>query len=77
MPTPDDVRVYNAAGFGRAIRHFREQAGLTQAQLAGRVGVHRSYLAEIEAGKLSEQTRRIIALLKAADARIVVTRADW
>ncbi len=77
MSTSDEFRIYNAGGLGRAIRHFRERAGLTQGELADLVGVHRSYLAELEGGKVSEQTRRIIALLKAVDARIGVSRAEW
>jgi len=78
MPTDEaSFRVYNAAALGQAVRHFREQAGLTQAELAGRVGLQRSYVAELETGHVTEQTRRIVDLLKAVGARIEVKRADW
>ncbi len=77
MSTEGEFRVYNAEALGLAIRHFREEAGLTQAQLAAQVGVHRTYLAELEAGKMTDQTRRIVGLLKMLGARIVVRRADW
>lgn len=77
MSTEDQFLVYNAEALGQAIRHFREQAGLTQAELAEQVGIQRSYLAELEAGKVTEQTRRLVSLLRALGARIVVGKADW
>ena len=77
MSTPPEFRVYNAEGLGQAIRHFREEAGLTQAELAEQVGVHRSYLAEMEAGKVTEHTRRLVGLLKALGVRMVIRQADW
>lgn len=70
-------RVYNAQGLGLAVREFRERAGLTQAELAARTGLQRSYIAELESGKMTEQTRRIIELLRALGARITVQQADW
>ncbi len=69
--------MYHAEAIGSAVRHFRERAGLTQAELAARVRIHRSYLAEREAGQMTEQTRRIVEPLKELDARIVIQRADW
>lgn len=69
--------VYNAEGLGLAVQSYRQRAGLSQAELAERVGIHRSYLAELEAGNATEQTRRIVALLKELGARIVVVEADW
>ena len=77
MPTEDQFLVYNAESLGPALRHFREQAGLTQAQLAELVGIQRSYLAELEAGKVSEQTRRLVNLFRVLGARIVIGKADW
>ena len=70
-------RVYNAEGLGQAVRHFREQAGLTQTELADLVGLRQSYLSEIEAGKVTEQTQRLVALFKALGVRITVGDADW
>jgi len=77
MSTRDEYLVYNAEGLGLAVRHFREEAGLTQAELAERVGIHRSYIAELEAGQVTEQTRRLVLLLKVVGARITIRRADW
>ncbi len=77
MPTAETFLVYNADALGQAVRHFRERAGLTQAQLAARIDIQRSYLAELEAGKTTEQTRRLVALLKELGARIVIQEAPW
>jgi transcriptional regulator with XRE-family HTH domain len=70
-------RVYNAESLGLAIREFRQREGLTQSQLAARTGLQRSYVAELEAGKMTEQTRRIVDLLHALGARITVEKAPW
>jgi transcriptional regulator with XRE-family HTH domain len=77
METSEHVRVYNAKGLGAAIRHFRHEAGLTQAELAAQVGVQRTYLSKLENGEMSEQVDRLIQLLKFTGARITVSKADW
>jgi HTH-type transcriptional regulator / antitoxin HipB len=77
MPINDEFRIYNAQALGQAVRHFREEAGLTQAELGERVGLHQSYISEIESGKVTEHTRRLIALLKVLGVRLTVGRADW
>jgi transcriptional regulator with XRE-family HTH domain len=46
------------------IREWRKTRGLTQAQLADRACMSRSYLAEIEAGKLPVNTYRIDRLAR-------------
>ena len=70
-------RLYTAASVGRAIRHYREEAGLTQQQLAEMAGVHRSYLSELERGGETEQLRRILRLLKLLGVRASLQKADW
>ncbi len=39
------------AGVGETIKQRRAQLGLTQKELAARVGISRQYLAEIETGR--------------------------
>jgi HTH-type transcriptional regulator/antitoxin HipB len=73
----DTVRVYNAAGLGAAVRHFREEAGLTQDELAQRVGLHRPYLVKLESGHTTEQLERLVLVLKELGARITIEKADW
>jgi len=77
MQTSDQFRVYHPAALGQAVKHFREDAGLTQAELAEKVGIRRVYLAEFEAGKVTEQTERLVSLLRALGVRLVATKADW
>ena len=54
-PTRGPFRIYTPASLGDAIRHYRTEAGLTQAQLAKKAGLQRSYLSELETGKETEQ----------------------
>jgi transcriptional regulator with XRE-family HTH domain len=70
-------RVYTAASIGPAIRHFRLHEGLTQAELADRVGLTHSYLSRLENGQETEQLRRIVAILKQLGVRMTLQHADW
>lgn len=70
-------RLYTAASVGPAIRHYREEAGLTQEQLAEMAGLNRSYLSSLEQGKETEQMRRILRLLKHLGVRATLQKADW
>ncbi len=69
-------RVYTPAALGTAIRHYRKQAGLSQAELAERAGLHRSYLSDLEQGKETEQVRRIFRLLRHLGVRLTLEKAD-
>ncbi|MFI4977816.1 MAG: helix-turn-helix domain-containing protein [Solirubrobacterales bacterium] len=76
-PAAKPFRLYTAASVGPAIRHYREEAGLTQEELADMAGLHRSYLSELEQGRETEQTRRILRLLKLLGVRATLQKADW
>ena len=77
-PSPDKpFRLYTAASVGPAIRAYREEAGLTQQELADMAGLHRSYLSDLEQGKQTEQLRRILRLLKLLGVRATLHKADW
>lgn len=73
----ENFRLYTPASLGAAIKHYREQAGLTQAELAERAGLHRSYLSELESGAETQQLRRIFRVLKQLGVRVTLTKADW
>ena len=49
------------------IRVFREYRGLTQQQLADRVGIQRAYLAEIETGRKMGAVKTLKAIAQALD----------
>lgn len=70
-------RLYTAASVGPAIRHYREEAGLTQDQLADMAGLNRTYLSDLEQGKETEQMRRILRVLKLLGVRATLQKADW
>lgn len=70
-------RVYTPAALGTAIRHYRQQAGLSQAELAERTGLNRTYLSSLERGKETEQVRRLLRVLKQLGVRVTLEKADW
>jgi transcriptional regulator with XRE-family HTH domain len=70
-------RLYTGASVGPAIRQFCRQSGLTQAQLADRVGISPSYLSHLENGKETKQLRRIVAILKLLGVRVTLQKEDW
>jgi transcriptional regulator with XRE-family HTH domain len=50
------------------LRDLRRRAGLTQAELAGRIGKPQSFISKLELGTLSEPSfTDVIALAKALD----------
>ncbi len=70
-------RVYTSDSLGAAIRHYRQEAGLTQAQLAELVGLNRTYLSDLERGSETEQLRRLLRVLKRLGVRMTLQKADW
>ncbi len=70
-------RVYTAASIGPAIKQYRREAGLTQAELADSVGITQSYLSRLEDGLETEQLRRIVKVLKQLGVRATLQYADW
>ena len=81
-PARDDdqsrFRVYTPASLGVAIRHFRQEAGLTQAELAESLGLNRTYLSDLENGKKETETlKRVLRLLRQLGVRMTVEKADW
>jgi transcriptional regulator with XRE-family HTH domain len=70
-------RIYSPASLGDALRYYRTEAGLTQAQLAEATGLQRSYLSELERGKETEQLTRILRVLRHLGVRMTLDKADW
>lgn len=77
-PAPKQpFRLYSATSIGPAIRHYREEAGLTQSELAEMAGINRTYLSNLEQGQETEQLRRVLRLLKLLGVRATLQKADW
>ncbi len=73
-----EFRVYTPASLGAAIRHFREEAGLSQAALAESVGLNRTYLSDLERGKKETETlKRVLRLLRRLGVRMTLEKAEW
>lgn len=70
-------RVYTPASLGAAIRHYRREARLSQAELAERAGLNRTYLSDLERGKETEQVKRILRVFKQLGVRMTLEKADW
>ena len=70
-------RIYTAASLGAGIKHYRQEAGLSQADLAARSGLNRTYLSDLERGKETEQLRRLLRVLRQLGVRIILQKADW
>lgn len=61
-PPHPSFRARNAKDLGLAVKHFRTASGLSQAELAARAGLHRSYLSELEGGRSTEAMARLMSL---------------
>lgn len=59
------------------MKHFRLQSGITQAELAARAGIHRSYLSELESGHATEALDRLMALFRDLGVRVTIAPEDW
>lgn len=72
----DEFVVVGPSGFGKAIREFRHQRGLTQHQLADLADMHRSYLARLESGSATQALQQINRALAALGLEVVVRIKD-
>lgn len=76
MARSKPFRIYSAQSVGTAIRHYRKQAGLTQAELAALAGIDRTYLTRLEGGKENEQLRRILRVFRQLGVTMELGKAD-
>jgi transcriptional regulator with XRE-family HTH domain len=68
-------RIQTPGSLAAAIRHYRREAGLTQAQLAEAAGLNRTYLAKLESGAETEQLRRIFRVLRQLEVRMTLEKS--
>lgn len=67
-----EIVVANETLFGLAVQEFRTRAGLTQAELAERLDLHRSYLSALENGRSNAAMRAVMRALRELDLEVVV-----
>lgn len=81
MPTDDTARdpkrivwgIRSPADLGRAIAGARHERGLSQEGLARELGLDRSYLAELEAGRSTIAVERSLRALRRLGTTVTVT----
>jgi transcriptional regulator with XRE-family HTH domain len=64
--TTDAVR--DQVILGRALRVLRDRAGLTQDELAERIGIDLTYVSRVERGKRGVRWHTVMRFLRALDA---------
>lgn len=75
-PKARPFRVRSAKDLGLALKHFRTQAGMTQTELAERCGLHRSYLATLENGRVTEVMERLMNLFNELGVHLTLDREE-
>jgi len=56
--------------FGKRVRELRLAMGLSQEELAFKVGVHRTYLGGVERGERNPSLKNIAAIARALDVTL-------
>lgn len=73
----EQFRVYSVQSLGAAIKHYRQEAKLSQTELAQRAGLNRTYLSSLEQGHETEQLRRLLRVMKELGVRMTLQKAEW
>lgn len=70
------LRIRKPADLGVIIRAAREDAGLTQTQLAERLAFSRDYMIDLEAGKSNLYVTRLLRVLHELGVTVTVEFGD-
>lgn len=65
--------VRRGADLGAAVAEVRRTRGLTQAELAERTGIQRSYVASLESGRTNRLIEHLLRTLRRLGAEVTVT----
>lgn len=68
----DEFVVKHEALFGAAVQEFRTRQNLSQAELAERLGLHRSYLSALENGRSNQAMRVLMRAFRDLGLEVVV-----
>jgi XRE family transcriptional regulator, regulator of sulfur utilization len=55
---------------GRAIRHYRKQAGLSLEKLAEKADLHHNYVGDVERGKENISVAALVRIAKGLNVRV-------
>ena len=66
-PAPKPPANESLAAFGQRVRARREELGLSQEAAASQVGVHWTYLGQVERGQRSARVENILKLARGLD----------
>jgi predicted transcriptional regulator len=68
----DEYMVITAQDLGAAVKHFRTEAGVTQADAAAATGIGQPYLSALEGGKFGSSLTRALRLLRFVGCEVIV-----
>jgi predicted transcriptional regulator len=68
----DEYMVITAQDLGAALKHFRTEAGVTQADAAEATGIGQPYLSELEGGKFGSSLTHVLRLLRFVGCDVIV-----
>ena len=70
----EELVIQGPAQLGHAIRRFREERGLDQAELADLADVHRTYVSKIENAMPAATLRRVMRMIHALNLELVIRK---
>lgn len=70
------AHIDSPADLGRLVKHTRERHGISQRDLATRLGVSQRWLSELESGKGKHINERYFEVLGSLGIRLTATMSD-
>jgi transcriptional regulator with XRE-family HTH domain len=68
----DEYLVTTARDLGAALKHFRTEAGVTQADAAEAMGIGQPYLSSLEKGSFGRSLTHVLRLLRFVGCEVIV-----
>ena len=75
-PSRETWKIHSPEDLGRALAGVRRRQGFSQDDLAELLGVHRSYIAELETGSSVQMLERLLRAFRRMGAEVDVTLPD-